>query len=128
MAALNPLCPRRCPRLPAGCVWLYGFRDQPEVVEVGEIQDLEVVALDPDVVEGGDLVEDLLRCAGEAVFAQICWIASDRFCAAYDLGFVLAAAHDLRDRVDQRAGVPPARLTGLADAVVHTAAHRRGLK
>ena len=88
---------------------------QSQVVEVGQVEHLEVRAL---AAEGGvpaELVDDLLRGAGEGVRAQVGDVAADRLGAPGQLGLVGADADGERVGPDQVVGVAAGVLAGRAD-------------
>ena len=91
--------------------------DQPQVVEVGEVEHLQVDALGAERGVPAELVHDLRGRAGQAVLPQLGLVAADRRGAPVQLGLVPADAEHQRVGPDQLVRVAAGLLAGLADPV-----------
>src|SRR4051794_6429180 len=84
-------CLDRADWLPPRCVRENLLSDEPQVIEVGQIEHLEVEPLRTGLDEGPELVEDLRGGAGQAVLPQLVDLAADRSSSPSDLRLRRAA-------------------------------------
>ena len=90
--------------------------DEAEMVEIVQIEDLEVDPFGADVGEATECLEQFGRRATQCVATELLGVLTDRLGPARHLRVVGPAAHDLRGRVLERAGIAAGLLTGCADA------------
>lgn len=90
---------------------------QHDVVEVGEVEDLEVHPFGTGVSPLPEPRHSLVRCAAHAIGAQLVDLATDAGGPASELGLVTAHTDDERGRAGQLVGVAVDVPAGGADPV-----------
>lgn len=96
------------------------FGHEPQVVEVGQVEHLEVEPLGASGGKCSQLVQDFRRCARQAVLAEIRNLSANNRCPPGDFCISPAATEHLAQREDKAGWVTPELLTTVADRIMHT--------